>query len=222
MIFTDGACSGNPGPGGWGAIVALPEGRVRELGGGEERTTNNRMELGAAIGALEWVRSRPQPALLCSDSTYLLSGITRWVAGWKRRGWLSSAGEPVLNRDLWERLDRLALERRDRLSWRHVRGHAGHRGNERCDEIAVAFARSKPVALYDGPASRYPSPLTPPSASGERRGPAVYLSLVAGRLERHATWNECSARVRGVKGARFKKVCGAQEEEFTLKAWGLR
>jgi ribonuclease HI len=120
LIFTDGACSGNPGPGGWGAIVASPEGSVVELGGGEARTTNNRMELLAAIVALEACAARPEPVVVCTDSTYMISGVTQWLAGWKRRGWLSSTGDPVLNRDLWERLDALAQARRGRLSWRWV------------------------------------------------------------------------------------------------------
>src|SRR5207302_1258832 len=145
LIFTDGACSGNPGPGGWGAIVALPEGRVFELGGGEARTTNNRMELLAAISALEKTAARPEPVVVCTDSTYMISGVTQWLPAWKRRGWLSSTGDPVLNRDLWERLDALARALAGRLSWRYVRGHSGHGGNERCDEIAVGWSRGRPV-----------------------------------------------------------------------------
>ena len=232
MIFTDGACSGNPGPGGWAAIVALPEGRVREIGGGAERTTNNRMELGAIIAALESVGERPEEAVVCTDSTYAISGITQWIAGWKRKGWVSSTGQPVLNRDLWERLDAVAAARRCRLSWRYVRGHSGHGANERCDEIAVAYSKGRPAALFDGPRVQYPVVLVVPEGAPPARraasatarrpsGPGIYLSLVDGRLERHATWPQCEARVKGRRGARFKKVAGCEEEAAALKAWGV-
>jgi ribonuclease HI len=235
LIFTDGACSGNPGPGGWGSIVALPEGRVYELGGGEARTTNNRMELLAAISALESVAEFPEAAIVCTDSTYMISGVTQWLAGWKRRGWLSSTGEPVLNRDLWERLDALAQARRGRLSWRYVRGHSGHGGNERCDEIAVGWSRGRPVPLFEGSRADYPVTLEAPAArdgapparkTAVRRGPAgskgpaAYLSLLDGVLQRHSTWAECQARVHG-RNAKFKKVSSPDEEAATLKAWGL-
>jgi ribonuclease HI len=231
-IYTDGACSGNPGPGGWAAIVAYPEGRVRELGGAAPKTTNNRMEMGAVIAALEAAADRPEPAVVHTDSTYVISGVTEWIAGWKRRGWLSSTGSAVLNRDLWERLDALAQGRRGRLRWRYVRGHSGHDANERCDELAVAFSKGKPAALYDGPAAGYrfalpegPDGAEPPARSKSPRGarkPAggVYLSLVEGVLERHATWAECEARVKG-RRALFKKVSGSAEEEATLRSWGL-
>lgn len=234
-VFTDGACSGNPGPGGWAAIIAYPEGRVRELGGGSPRTTNNRMEVGAALAALEALKDRPEPVVVCTDSTYLISGITQWILGWKRRGWVSSTGEPVANRELWERLDGLAAARKGRLSWRYVRGHSGHDGNERCDEIAVAFTKSKPVSLYDGPLLEYPVPLDvpdhapvpdrrPSSRSGGARkasGPATYLSFLDGKLERHSTWAGCEARVKGRSGARFKKVSSADEEAAILRSWGV-
>jgi ribonuclease HI len=235
LIFTDGACSGNPGPGGWGAIVALPEGRVVELGGGEARTTNNRMEMLAAISALESVAAYPESVLVCTDSTYMISGVTQWVAGWKRRGWKSSTGEAVLNRDLWERLDALAQARRGRLDWRYVRGHSGHDANERCDEIAVGFAKGRPVALFEGSRADYAVPLHPPGAAPEAarraagsrprsapraKGPAVYLSLLDGKLERHLTWAQCESRVKG-RNARFKKVTSADEEAATLRSWGL-
>lgn len=232
-VFTDGACSGNPGPGGWAAIILFPEGRVRELAGGAPKTTNNRMEIGAALSALELIADRPEPAVVCTDSTYLISGITQWLAGWKRRGWVSSTGEPVANRDLWERLDALATARKGRLQWRYVRGHSGHDGNERCDELAVAYTKGKPVTLYDGPLLEYPVPLDVPDHAPvpERRapprfvkkagGPATYLSLLDGQLQRHATWADCEARVKGRSGARFKKVSSADEEAATLRSWGL-
>lgn len=131
-IYTDGACRGNPGPGGWGAILQFGEAE-RELCGGEPDTTNNRMEMTAAIRALEALRERCAVDLH-TDSTYLRNGITEWLEGWKRRGWRTAAKKPVRNQDLWVALDALA-ERHD-VTWHWVRGHAGHDGNERADELA--------------------------------------------------------------------------------------
>lgn len=131
-IFTDGACSGNPGPGGWGAILRWRD-EERELWGGEPDTTNNRMELMAAIMALESLK-RPVPAILHTDSTYVKDGITKWIHNWKTRGWKTAAKKPVKNVDLWQRLD-AALGDHE-IEWRWVKGHAGHPENERADELA--------------------------------------------------------------------------------------
>lgn len=131
-IFTDGACSGNPGPGGWGAI--LRSGKTeRELAGGAANTTNNRMELTAAIAALEALK-RPCRVGLHTDSMYLRDGITKWIAKWKRNGWRTASKTPVKNADLWQRLE-AAIERHD-VRWLWVRGHAGHIENERADALA--------------------------------------------------------------------------------------
>ncbi|HZD25567.1 MAG TPA: ribonuclease HI [Alphaproteobacteria bacterium] len=131
-IFTDGACSGNPGPGGWGALLTY-DGRERELKGGEPVTTNNRMELMAAIMALETLR-RPCHVILHTDSQYLKNGITGWIHRWKRNGWRTADRKPVKNVDLWQRLE-AALQRHE-VEWRWVRGHSGHDGNERADLLA--------------------------------------------------------------------------------------
>ena len=131
-IYTDGACSGNPGPGGWGAILRWRDDE-RELWGGEPDTTNNRMELMAAIMALESLK-RPVPAILHTDSTYVKDGITKWIHNWKTRGWKTAAKKPVKNVDLWQRLD-AALGDHE-IEWRWVKGHAGHPENERADELA--------------------------------------------------------------------------------------
>ncbi len=131
-IFTDGACSGNPGPGGWGAILRW-NGTERELKGGEAETTNNRMELMAAIQALETLK-RPVQADLYTDSTYVQKGITEWIHSWKKHGWKTAAKKPVKNEDLWRRLDEVIL--RHDVSWHWVKGHAGHAENERADELA--------------------------------------------------------------------------------------
>jgi ribonuclease HI len=132
VIFTDGACSGNPGPGGYGVILIAGRHR-KELKGGEPHTTNNRMELMAAIAALEAL-NRPCTVELHTDSQYLRLGITQWLAGWKRNGWRTASRQPVKNEDLWRRLD--AVAQRHRVDWRWVKGHAGHDENERADELA--------------------------------------------------------------------------------------
>ena len=131
-IYTDGACSGNPGPGGWGALL-IYQGKEKELSGGEPETTNNRMELMAAIMALEALK-RPCAVDLFTDSQYVRQGITEWMQGWKARGWKTADKKPVKNEDLWRRLDE-ARQRHD-VTWHWVRGHAGHAENERADELA--------------------------------------------------------------------------------------
>ncbi|WP_287596890.1 ribonuclease HI [Thermomonas sp.] len=131
-IHTDGACLGNPGPGGWAALLCW-RGVERELSGGEAATTNNRMELMAAIAALETLKE-PCNVVLTTDSQYVRQGITEWMAGWIRRGWKTSGGDPVKNRDLWERLH--AAANRHAVDWRWVKGHAGHPENERVDQLA--------------------------------------------------------------------------------------
>ncbi len=131
-IFTDGACSGNPGPGGWGAILRYGE-HEKELFGGEPDTTNNRMELTAAIMALEALK-RPSPVVLHTDSQYVKQGITQWLRGWKAKGWKTASGDPVKNIDLWKRLE--AALTPHQVDWQWVRGHAGHPENERADALA--------------------------------------------------------------------------------------
>jgi ribonuclease HI len=131
-IFTDGACSGNPGPGGWGAILRWAN-HEKELSGGEPHTTNNRMELMAAISALEALK-RPCSIDLHTDSQYLRQGITQWIHGWKKNGWRTADKKPVKNADLWQRLE-AAIERHD-VRWHWVKGHAGHEFNERADVLA--------------------------------------------------------------------------------------
>lgn len=131
-IYTDGACRGNPGPGGWGALL-VSGGQEREIYGGEPATTNNRMELTAAIEALTALK-RSCEVVLYTDSTYVQKGISEWLASWKNRGWKTAARKPVKNADLWQALDLAA--QRHQIEWRWVKGHAGHIGNERADELA--------------------------------------------------------------------------------------
>jgi ribonuclease HI len=134
LIYTDGACSGNPGPGGWGAIL-IAKGHEKELSGGDPQTTNNRMELMAAIAALEAL-TRPCSIDLHTDSQYVRQGITEWLPGWKARGWKTADKKPVKNDDLWKRLDQARL--RHEVRWHWVKGHAGHPLNERADGLARA------------------------------------------------------------------------------------
>ena len=251
IAFTDGAASGNPGPGGWGAIIVSPDGHVTELGGGAAHTTNNRMELSGAIAALEHVAAHPAPVAIYTDSSYVIKGITQWVWNWQRRGWKTAEGGDVLNRELWEQLSSLVAARgKGRISWHWVRGHDGTPGNERVDEIAVAYSKQRPEPLYDGPLDGYGlaileradgTSITAPTAwdlsaparrssdrssgSASRSSKAAahsYLSLVHGVLERHQTWAECERRVKGQAGARFKKALSAADESAILRGWGIQ
>lgn len=135
--YTDGACSGNPGPGGWGVLMLAKDGaavvKERTLNGGEAMTTNNRMELMAAISALETL-TRDTTIIVVTDSAYVKNGVTSWIHGWKRNGWKTADRKPVKNADLWERLD--AAQQRHTVEWRWIKGHAGHAENERADELA--------------------------------------------------------------------------------------
>jgi ribonuclease HI len=236
VVFADGAAKGNPGPGGWGAIVATPAGQVTELGGGARHTTNNQMELSAVIEALRYLHTTPGPVAVYTDSTYVIRGIREWIHGWRRRGWKTAAGTDVLNRDLWEALARLAAARAATgpITWHYVRGHTGVPGNERVDDIADAHAAGGRPALYRGPLIRYQvavldlpedtrvparAPGTP--SRGPKAAPHSYLSLVDGRAARHATWAECERRVKGRSGARFKKAMTQAEEAAILREWGV-
>jgi ribonuclease HI len=168
-------------------------------------------------------------AVVVTDSEYVRLGITRWLAGWRSRGWKTVKGDPVRNRDLWEALD---AEIGPHVGWEYVAGHSGDPDNERCDRIAVAFAEGRPVDLADGTRVEEPLQRAAAPAGGTRpanrknrkksRGKALfYLSLVGGAVERHATWAECEARVKGVSNARFKKCTRIEEEADILREWGV-
>lgn len=237
VIFADGAAKGNPGPGGWGVVAVTPSGEVTELGGRVPHTTNNRMELTAVIEALRWVCAMPGPVAMHTDSTYVIRGIREWIHAWRRRGWKTAGGGDVVNRDLWEQLAALEAARgaAGKVDWHFVRGHSGIPGNERVDEIAEGNAAGRPPALYRGALLRYPVPVmdipedTRPPQRGPRAGagggkkapPHSYLSLVDGRVARHATWAECEQRVKGRPGARCKKAASAADEAAILRGWGV-
>jgi ribonuclease HI len=232
VAYTDGAAKGNPGPGGWGVVIVAPDGQVSEFGGGAAHTTNNQMELTAAIEALRRIPAAAGLIVVYTDSTYLIRGITEWLGRWRRRGWKTATGTAVLNREYWEELDGVLSAHTGPVSWRHVPGHAGVAGNERADAIATAVARGRRPHLYRGPVegsalAGHAEPATSPSsrperASGKRTGAAYsYLSVVDGKPMRHATWAECERRVKGRSGARFKKAVSASDEALILRGWGF-
>jgi ribonuclease HI len=235
-LFTDGSSRGNPGPGGWGAIVVFGD-QVTELGAGERLTTNNRMELSAAIGALSRVdalmaeNAGEVPEItIYTDSRYVINGATKWIFGWKKNGWISSSKKEVLNRDLWEKL--AALIAGKKIKWAYVAGHAGVIGNERCDEIATAFADEIKISVYNGPLAGYgrdilkiaadagASQKKSDSKSRSKAKAYSYLSLLDGKVMRHLTWEECEKRVKGTS-AKFKKATYPQEEKEILSGWGI-
>jgi ribonuclease HI len=221
IIFSDGASRGNPGPGGWGAIV-LTDDTATELGGREDDTTNNRMELSAVIGALESI-PQERELTIYTDSAYVVNGITRWVIGWKKNKWMTSTKDPVVNRDLWERLVDATLHKV--IDWQLIKGHSGTPGNERCDVIATSFADKKPIVLYNGSRSRYGIDIsinTPEKGSSKSKSKSKaysYVSLVDGEIKVHKTWEECKARVHGVN-AKFKKSTSPADEAEIINEYG--
>jgi ribonuclease HI len=217
-IFTDGSSRGNPGKGGWGSGVVEKD-KVTELGGREDDTTNNRMELEAVIAGLsttEW----DEEIIVNTDSSYVINGITKWVHGWKRNGWVTKTKDEVLNRDLWERL--VEVKEGKDIKWNYVGGHAGIVGNERCDEIATSFADGDPIKLYKGPISDYPiknildltQVIEKASKKSHSKAQAYsYISMVDGKIEKHKTWAECEARVKGKSGTRYRKAISLDQEQ---------
>jgi len=261
-VFTDGASRGNPGPGGWGAVIVCGDSSRRgskqtrddlevvEIGGRVEHTTNNRMELTAAIEALKTLQSpifdfsasvktaadRQPPVFVYTDSSYLVNGITKWIHGWRKSGWRTTAKTEVENRDLWETLAELA---KGKIEWRLVPGHAGVAGNARCDEIAASYADwtpdepgswAGPIKLYRGPLQKYP--LTDlldlkitdtgkkDAGRKKRRQAYSYVSLVNGVIQIHKSWEECERRVKGVGGAKYKKAMSFEEEAAIIDSFG--
>jgi ribonuclease HI len=235
IVFADGSSLGNPGPGGFGTIVKM-ESRVIELGGSFKHTTNNRMEITAAIKALEFLiahkLAKDEHAIsIFTDSSYVINGITKWVFGWQKNNWITSNKEPVQNQEPWKEL--VALVSHFSVSWMYVKGHAGIPGNERVDEIATGFSSGKKIDLYDGEPTAYSialeiisstrstSELKPKKKSSPKGKAFSYLSLIEGKLERHDSWEACEARVKGVKGTKFKKAMSQSDEEEIKRVWGV-
>ncbi len=226
-IFTDGSSRGNPGPGGWGAVVVTCKDgvhtHVAELGGGEKNTTNNRMELTAALKGLAKT-TKDSDVTVFTDSSYVINGITKWIKNWRRNDWQTKTKQDVLNKDLWMDLSD-EIESRN-VQWKYVGGHVGILGNERCDHIATAFADERKVRLYEGPLPGYDLPhildisldesksAAKKSDSAHSRAKAFsYVSMVNGVIEVHHSWAECEKRVKGTKGARYKKALNTEDEQ---------
>lgn len=223
-IYGDGSAIGNPGPGGWGAVI-LDGDHVTECGDFAEHTTNNRMELTATIEALKKLKGKAT-AVIKTDSKYVINGITKWVFGWEKNGWQTSQKADVLNKDLWQEL--VTVSRKHTVEWEHVRGHEGVALNERVDMIANGYARKETVKLFKGSASEYKEFLkTMPKArvvskSGsktKKTGPAYsYVSVIDGKVLTHTTWAECEKRVKG-KNAKYKKVFSKEGEKTLVEEW---
>lgn len=229
IIFTDGASSGNPGPGGWGAIVSF-EDTVVELGGFEQKTTNNRTELTAVYEALLFVVEQNKntiPVTLYTDSSYVANGATSWIHGWKNRGWTNQAGVEVANVDIWKKLADVLPQ--IKLQIINVSGHSGIPGNERADEIATSFIKDQKQFLYNGSKSEYAIDLENTSVDeglkkvkDRKKAKAYsYVSLVDDNFQIHKTWDDCKNRVQGEKGAKYKKTISKQDEEDVKKSWGV-
>jgi ribonuclease HI len=224
IIFTDGASRGNPGRGGWGVVVIdSTKSNVVELGGREDDTTNNRMELTSAVEALK-ITNADSNNIIYTDSSYLINGITKWVFGWQRNGWKTKTKEDVLNKDLWMKL--IDETKKRKVNFKHVGGHVGIAGNERCDVIATSLADGLKIDLYKGPLSGYSikdihnvshdlEKIEDKKSSKARSNAKVYsyISLVDGVVVTHHSWAECEKRVKGAKGARFKKTFSKEEED---------
>lgn len=233
IVYTDGASRGNPGPGGWGAVRIVGD-RVMEIGGANKRATNNQMELEAVLRALsdKAVVQSTEDVIVHSDSAYVVNGLNSWVYGWEQKGWKTINKTPVENRELWEKLLSLLKQYGDRLTIAKVSGHAGELYNERCDEIAVAFATGKNPHLFSGSRAAYETFLKKVGTTTKKekpkkkhsRGSAYsYVSLVDGIVYADKTWAVCEKRVKGKKGATYKKVFSKEEEtklvqEYTLQS----
>lgn len=218
LVFTDGASRGNPGPSGWGAVIAH-NGQVTELGDGAKEGTNNEMELSAVIEALEWLQGREVEELsIYSDSSYTISGATGWVFGWAKRGWKTKNGDPVKNKALWQHYFDLQKSLDFEINFHKVKGHASIPANERADEIATSFADDDPVDLYDGSKDAYDTSLDPTPQYLDKS--PLYFSLVGGEVRVHETWPECQRWVAG-KQAKYRKVRTVAERESLLEEWGV-
>ncbi len=228
-IFTDGAAKGNPGKGGFGVVISY-EDKVLELGGYNQHTTNNEMELLAVVQALKQIAGKAESVEIYTDSKYVVEGAKGWVFGWAKNGWKTKAETDVLNKELWQEL--LPLLDKIEIEWHKVPGHVGIVGNERADTIASDLAEGKNVVLFDGLLRDYTLNIADTSydeAAAQKRSDArkrqaqsaySYVSMVDGVIQIHKTWKECEARVKGKKGTRFKKSLDAADEKAIVKAFG--
>lgn len=242
VIYTDGSSLGNPGPGGWGSVLLFPDTKIIETGGVEKDSTNNRMEMTAAIEALkkiEKLKPEAKTIKIHTDSSYLLNGITMWIYAWVKNNWQTKIKEDVLNKDLWEILYKIEnnLKHKYEVEWIKVAGHAGILLNERCDEIATGFSSGKRPLLFTGSLKDYEKlfgsirPVQGASPKVKEKQKKVnkkgkvayaYVSLVAGKIHSDKTWAECEKRVKGKSGAKYKKVFSKEEEQELIALWSLK
>src|SRR5687768_4620928 len=200
VAYTDGSCLGNPGPGGWGIRLLYPDGSVAEFGAAVQHTTNNQMELQAAIAALEHLGHLPHLTVY-TDSRYVIDGLTKWLANWRRRGWRTATGGAVKNRALWQKLAQLA---HPKINWQHVRGHSGNPNNERVDDIARTFASGQTPKLFRGQAGEPGDPVQEESTSHAVHAQRVtprrplsrftnpqYVSIIRGDVVLDDDWPSC-------------------------------
>ncbi|MES2224651.1 MAG: viroplasmin family protein [Patescibacteria group bacterium] len=233
-IYTDGASRGNPGLGGWAAIVLAGD-MAMEIAGSSKLATNNQMELAAVeavladSGALAWKGL----VTVLSDSMYVINGMTKWAKGWERNGWITSAKTPVENKAQWQNLLKLMKEYGSRLTLEKVKGHSGDLYNERCDELAVNAALGNAQTLFSGTVQEYETFLaaqgydekmkTAPAKSKKATGAAYsYVSMVDGVVHADKTWAACENRVKGTKGAKYKKVFSKEEETELMQDYTLQ
>lgn len=235
IIFTDGSSRGNPGPGGWGAIIQydeMRESRVRELGGRNTKTTNNRMELTAVIEALDFVLSKKlsEGVVLYTDSEYVKKGATEWMYGWYKNNWKTSTKSDVLNKDLWQKM--VDLVPNIKLEIKVIPGHFGIAGNERCDVIATGFADNDAPRLFNGMSDEYKinldvtkqifnSSVVSKEKTSNKKAYS-YVSSIQGVVKVHKSWAECEERVRGKSNARYKKVFSKEEENELVRSFTHR
>lgn len=228
-IFTDGASRGNPGPGGWGSIIDFGD-EVHELGGRENKTTNNRMELSAVLESLEFLQNNNHSGAhvkFFTDSSYVAKGVSSWVKGWRQNNWKNKTGQEIANVDMWQKINDLLNVFEVKME--NIEGHVGIPANERADQIATSFADEKPDNLFIGKKFLYKVNLEEikgdiAKSSDKKRSSAKaysYLSLVGGELQIHKTWADCENRVRGEKNVKFKKALSVEEEEQIKKEWGF-
>ena len=225
-IYCDGSALGNPGSGGWGVVIfhtnTETKNIIEELGGFVTHTTNNRMELTAAIEGLKKCRHE-SVVTIKTDSQYVINGVTKWVHGWEKNGWKTKEKKEVLNKDLWQEL--VQHTQKHTVTWEHVRAHTGIVYNERVDMIAIGFARKEKVVLFKGSEKAYteflksmPKPRTVSSSASKKGKAFSYVSLVDGVVMTHATWTECEKRVKGKK-AKYKKSFSPEDEALLISSW---
>lgn len=243
IIYTDGSSLGNPGAGGWGGVLLFPDGKVKELGGREKESTNNRMEMTAIIEALKYIENLPagkvgnkiagKSILVHTDSMYVLNGITLWIYSWIKNDWKTKTKEDVLNKDLWETLYKVEsnLKHKYEIEWVKVAGHSGVHLNERCDEIATGYSGETRPMLFTGNIKDYEKMFgehkedhtKPTHKKNSSKAKAYsYVSEVGGKVFADKTWAACERRVKGRSGAKYKKVFSEAEETELVGLWSLK